>query len=261
MASKAKIRAAIVDDESPARARLRHLLRDETDFEITGEYANGREAVEGITRELPDLVFLDVQMPRLTGFDVCEAVTKAGHTMPLVIFVTAFDQYALQAFEIHAIDYLLKPFDRARFQKALDHVRKRLHAAKDAPLDQRLAALLDDLRPGFKKPDRLVFKEDGRVVFVRTDAIDWLEADGNYVRLHAGADKHYVRETLASLESQLPSEKFLRISRSAIVNLDRVKELQPMFYGDYAVVLHNAEKLTLSRNYRDRLEKLLDRRP
>lgn len=252
-----KIRAVIVDDEAPARARVRQLLKDAADFEVAGEYASGREAVEGIPRDKPDVVFLDVQMPRLTGFDVCEAVTRAGHRMPLVIFVTAFDQYALQAFEIHAIDYLLKPFDRARFHKALDHAREQLRPGKT---DQRLAALLEDLRPGFKQPDRLVFKEDGRVVFVRTDTIDWAEADGNYVRLHAGADKHYVRETLAGLEAQLPAEKFLRISRSAIVNLDRVKELQPMFYGDYAVVLHGGEKLTLSRNYRDRLEKLLRRR-
>ncbi len=259
MAPDARIRAVIVDDEGPARSRIRQLLKHEHDFELVGEYATGRQAIEGIQRDKPDLVFLDVQMPRLNGFDVCEGVAGADAAMPLVIFVTAYDQYALQAFEVHAIDYLLKPFDRERFQKSLGHAREQLRRSKNGPLDQRLAALLKDLQPGFKKPDRLVFKESGRVVFVHTDTIDWLEADGNYVRLHAGSDAHYFRETLAGLEAQLPAEKFLRISRSAIVNLDRVKELQPMFYGDYSVVLHGGTKLTLSRNYRDRFEKSIGR--
>jgi len=165
----------------------------------------------------------------------------------------------LQAFEVHAIDYLLKPFDRERFHKSLQHAREQLRRAKNGPLEQHLAALLNDLRPGFKQPDRLVFKESGRVVFVRTDAIDWLEADGNYVRLHAGNDAHYFRETLAGLEAQLPADKFLRINRSTIVNLDRVKEFQPMFYGDYSVVLQSGAKLTLSRSFRCRLDKLLER--
>jgi two-component system LytT family response regulator len=259
MTAQAKIRAAIVDDEAPARARIRQLLKAEQDVVVVGEYVNGRQAIEGILRDKPDVVFLDVQMPRLTGFDVCEGVAAAGAPMPLVTFVTAYDQYALQAFEVHAIDYLLKPFDRARFQKSLAHAREQLRRVQDAPLDQRLAALLADLRPGFKKPGRLVFKEDGRIVFVQTDAIDWLEADGNYVRLHAGAEAHYFRETLAGLEAQLPADKFLRISRSAIVNLDRVKELQPMFYGAYAVILRSGGKLTLSRNFRDRVEKFVGR--
>jgi len=255
MPGKPKIRIVIIDDEAPARTRIRQLLKDEHEFDLVGEYVNGRQAVDGIQRDKPDLAFLDVQMPRVNGFDVCEGVRAAGAPMPLVIFVTAYDQYALQAFEVHAIDYLLKPFDRARFQKALKHVREQLRS----PLDQRLAALLEDLRPGFRKPDRLVFKEDGRVVFVRVEMIDWFEADGNYVRLHAGDDTHYFRETLAGLEAQLPADKFLRISRSAIVNLDRVKELQPMFYGDYSVILQTGAKLTLSRNFRARLEKLLQR--
>ena len=254
-----KIRALIVDDEAPARARIRHFLQSEPDFEIIAECANGRQAIEVIQREKPDLVFLDVQMPRLNGFDVCSAVTAAGATMPLVVFVTAFDQYALQAFEVHAIDYLLKPFDRDRFQKSLDHVSVQLRRVNSGSLDQRLSALLEDLRPGFKKPDRLVFKEDGRIVLVRTDTIDWLETDGNYVRLHAGAESHYFRETLAALELQLPADRFVRISRSAIVNLDRVKEMQPMFSGDYSVVLQIGTKLTLSRNFRHKVQKLLKR--
>ena len=240
--------------------RIRQLLKDEQDFEIAGEYANGRQALEAVQRLKPDLAFLDIQMPRLSGLDVCEAAAAAGTALPLVIFVTAYDEYALKAFEVHAIDYLLKPFDRERFQKALQHAREQLRHAKDGAVDARLAALLEDLRPGSKKPERLVFKQNGRVIFIRTETIDWVEADGNYVRVHAGAEAHYVRETLAHIEADLPAEKFMRISRSAIVNLDRVKELQPLFYGDYAVILHNGSRLDMTRTYRDRLEGVLDRR-
>lgn len=260
MASEAKIRTLIVDDEAPARTRIRQLLKDEPDFEIVAECANGRQAVEQIQQEKPDLVFLDVQMPRLSGLDVCQAAANAG-TMPLVIFVTAYDEFALKAFEVHAIDYLLKPFDRDRFRKALTHAREQLRRTRGSNTDARLLALLEDLKPGVKKADRLVYKYNGRVVFIRIETIDWAEADGNYVRLHAGNDSHYFRETLAGLEAQLPAQKFMRISRSIIVNLDRVKELQPVFYGDYVVVLHNGSRLNMSRNYRDRVEALLERRP
>jgi two-component system LytT family response regulator len=259
MASEAIIRTVVVDDEAPARNRLRQLLKDEADFQIIAECANGRQAVETIQREKPDLVFLDVQMPRLTGLEVCEAVVAAGARLPLVIFVTAYDAYALKAFEVHALDYLLKPFDRGRFQNALRHARQHLGGTGARNADLRLAALLEDLRPGSKQPDRLVFKQNGRVIFVRTETIDWVEADGNYVRLHAGQDAHYFRETLAGIEAQLAPEKFMRISRSIIVNLDRVKELQPLFYGDYVVILVNGSRLNMSRNYRDRLEAIIER--
>ena len=254
------IRTLIVDDEAHARARIRHALKDEPDFALVGECANGREALEAIRREPPDLVFLDIQMPRFTGFDVCAQLRESGAPVPFIIFCTAYDQYALKAFEVHAIDYLLKPFDRERFQQALDHARARFRRAQPAPADQRLAELLADLRAGVKQNDRLVFKQDGRGVFVRAEAIDWLEADGNYVRIHCGTESHYVRETLAGLEAQLPAEKFMRVSRSALVNLDRVKEFQPLFYGDYSVLLLNGAKLSMSRNYRGRLEKLMARR-
>ncbi len=260
MASAVTIRTLIVDDEAPARSRLRHLLRDEPDFTIVAECANGRQAVETIKQEKPDLIFLDVQMPRLSGLDVCQTVAAAGARMPLVVFVTAYDEYALKAFEFHAIDYLLKPFDRQRFQKTLHHARQQLQPSRHASTDPRLLALLEDLKPGAKKPNRLVYKHNGRVVFVRVETIDWVEADGNYIRLHAGQDSHYFRETLAGLESQLPGEKFMRISRSIIVNLDCIKELQPVFYGDYVVILQNGSRLNMSRNYRDRLEALLESR-
>jgi len=255
-----KIRLLIVDDEAHARGRLRHSLKDQPDFEIVGECANGRQALEAIRRDKPDLVFLDIQMPGLTGFDVCAQLSHNGLQLPFIIFCTAYDQYALKAFEVHAIDYLLKPFDRERFKQALEHARARLARTPSAPTDQRLAELLHALQLGGQQNDRLVFKQDGRVIFVRATAIDWLEADGNYVRIHCGSESHYVRETLAGLEVQLPADKFMRVSRSAIVNLDRIKEFQPLFYGDYAVILQTGAKLTLSRNYRDRLEKFLEKR-
>jgi two-component system LytT family response regulator len=253
-----KIRTLIVDDEAPARARIRQLLKGEVDFEVVGECANGRQAVAAIQKQRPDLVFLDVQMPRLGGFEVCAAV--ADEAMPLVIFVTAYDQYALQAFDVHAIDYLLKPFDRERFQKSLRHAREQLRREDRGLSDPRLAALLENLKPEAKQLDRLAFKSNGRVLFVRIEEIDWLEADGNYVHLRVGNVSHQLRETISGLETQLPADRFMRISRSVIVNLDRIKELQPMFYGDYAVILQSGARLTLSRNFRERIEKLLERK-
>lgn len=255
-----RIRLLIVDDEAHARGRLRRSLKDEPEFEIIGECANGREALEVIRRDKPDLVFLDIQMPGLTGFDVCAQLSHSGLPLPFIIFCTAYDQYALKAFEVHAIDYLLKPFDRERLKQALNHARTQLTRTQPEPADQRVAELLNALRVGAQQNDRLVFKQDGRVIFVRATAIDWLEADGNYVRIHCGSESHYVRETLAGLEAQLPAYRFMRVSRSAIVNLDRIKEFQPMFYGDYSVLLQTGAKLTLSRNFRDRLEKLLEKR-
>jgi two-component system, LytTR family, response regulator len=255
-----KIRVLIVDDEAHARARIRHALKDEPDFEIAGEAANGREAIETIRRSAPDLVFLDIQMPRLTGFDVCAQLAAGGGPIPLIVFCTAYDQYALKAFDVHAIDYLLKPFARERFKQALEQVRARLQQSPPAPANPHLADLLADLKAGLKQPDRLIFKVDGRVILVRAEAIDWLEADGNYVRVHCGNETHYVRETLANLEAQLPTEKFMRVSRSALVNLDGIKEFQPLFYGDYTVILQTGAKITLSRTYRERLEKLLENR-
>src|SRR5882672_5226659 len=253
MPREARIRTIVVDDEAPARARIRQLLKTEPDFELVAECANGREAVAAILAQRPDLLFLDVQMPRLSGLEVCDAIRSAP-ALPLIIFVTAYDEHALKAFELHAIDYLLKPFDRQRFQNALNHARGQLRHDQDRLPEQRLEALLSDFRSGLFKNDRLVFKENGRVIFVRPETIDWVEADGNYVRLHAGNDSHYVRATLAWFQAQLPPDAFMRISRSTLVNLDRVKELQPVFYGDYVVLLHNGSRLNMSRNYRDRLE-------
>jgi two-component system, LytTR family, response regulator len=251
-----KIRTLIVDDEPLARERLRTFLEAQPDIRIIGECADGREAVKSIKGEKPDLVFLDVQMPELDGFSVLEALQ--GGPLPAIIFVTAHDKFALRAFEVHAVDYLLKPFDRDRFQMALRRAIDQLHQRKTGALTERLTALLADLKPqSAKNADRLVVKSGGRVLFLKTEEIDWIEAADNYVNLHLGKETHLLRETMASLEARLSPEKFLRISRSTMVNLDSVKELQPMFHGEYAVILRNGTRLTLSRGHREKVQQLL----
>jgi two-component system LytT family response regulator len=259
MSDPAAIRTLLVDDEAPARSRLRHLLKDARDFVVVGEAANGRLAVEALRARQPELMFLDVQMPGLNGFQVCEEI--GVDALPAVVFVTAYDRFALQAFEVHAVDYLLKPIDRERFARTLQLLRSRLRGPAPAdPASPRLLALLGELQRGRPGVERLAIKVDGRVLFVRTAEIDWVEAEGNYVKLHLGAASHLFRETLSAFEADLPPDRFLRISRSVIVNLDAVKELQPLFYGDYAVILRDGRQLTLSRNYRDRVERLIERR-
>jgi two-component system LytT family response regulator len=250
-----KIRTLIVDDEALARERLRALLAPEPDLEIIGECADGAGAVEAIERDQPDLLFLDVQMPELDGFGVLEAARPARP--PAVIFTTAFSQHALKAFEVHALDYLLKPFDRERLQVALGRARAQLRQAQAGALNEKLNALLTEMRPQPQKVDRLVVKTGGRVMLVRTADVDWIESADNYVSLHVGPETHLLRETMAALEARLDPKHFMRISRSTIVNLERVKELQPMFHGDYAVILRNGTRLSLSRSYRDKLQHLL----
>lgn len=249
------IRTLIVDDEPLARERLRQLLAAEPDVELVGECADGRQAVAAIEQQIPDLLFLDVQMPELDGFGVLAALETPK--LPVVVFVTAYSQHALKAFEVHALDYLLKPFDRERFQTALNRARAHLQQARTGELSQRLTAMLADLKPEPKAADRLVIKVAGRVIFLRAAEIDWVEAADNYVNLHAGAEAHMLRETMASLEARLDPKRFLRINRSTIVNVDRIKELQPMFHGDYAVILRNGARLTLSRGFRDKLQHML----
>ena len=253
------IRALIVDDEPLARDRLRLFLAEEPGVEVIGECANGREAVAAIGKESPDLVFLDVQMPELDGFGVLAQLDAARR--PAVIFVTAYDQFALRAFDVHAVDYLLKPYDRERFQTALRRALEQLKPAAAGDWNRQLSALLADLKAEPKALERIAVKSSGRVVLVRIADIDWIEAADNYVELHVGTETHLHRETMNAMEGQLPAEKFLRISRSTIVNLERVKELQPLFHGEYAVLLRGGARLTASRTYRDRLDPLLgDRR-
>ena len=252
-----KIKVLVADDEPLARERLTALLAQEPDMEVVGEARDGEEAITAIHDDSPDLVFLDVQMPQMNGFDVIEAV--GTDKMPLVIFVTAYDQHALKAFQVRALDYLLKPFDRERFKDALSRARKQLEREESGDLGKRLLALVKDLRRDQPKSDRLVVKSGGRLFFLRTDEIDWVEAAGNYVRLHVGPASHLLRETMNAIEGRLDPEKFFRIHRSRIVNMERIQELQPWLNGEYAVLLRTGTRLTLSRGYREKLQDRLGR--
>jgi two-component system LytT family response regulator len=249
-------RVLIVDDEPLARERLRTLLADEPGIQVAGEAADGGSAADAIRALNPDLVFLDVQMPGSSGFDVIEEV--GADKMPFVVFVTAYDRYALRAFDVHALDYLLKPFDRERFRQALGRARQQLERI-GGDLERRLIALVKDLKPAQSRVDRFVVKSSGRVFFVRNDEIDWIEAAGNYVKLHVGADSHLFRETMNSVEARLDPDLFFRIHRSHIVNIERIRELQPWFNGEYVVFLKNGTRLTLSRGYREKLQERVGR--
>ena len=252
-----RTRVLIVDDEPLARERIRTLLEEEPAFELVGEAADGTAGAESILALQPDLVFLDVQMPGADGFDVIEAV--GADKMPFVVFVTAYDRYALRAFDVHALDYLLKPFDRERFRDALSRARKQLDRDENGDLGRRLLALVKDLRRDQPKSDRLVVKSGGRLFFLRTEEIDWVEAAGNYVRIHVGPASHLLRETMNAIEGRLDPEKFFRIHRSRIVNMERIQELQPWLNGEYAVLLRTGTRLTLSRGYREKLQDRLGR--
>ena len=254
MTDAVKIRALIVDDEPLARRRIRRMLAHHTDVEIIGDSANGRDAILLIRDQAPDLVFLDVLMPEMDGFAVLEALS--AEAMPLIIFVTAYDQYALRAFEVYALDYLLKPFDRQRFDKALQRAKSRL-ANERSDINQRALALLEELRAQTSHVERMVIKSGGRAFFLKTDEIDWVEAEGKYVRLHVGKESYLVREAISGLEAQLDPKKFLRIHRSTIVNIDRVRELQPWFHNEYRVILRDGTELMLSRSCRKKLGDLL----
>lgn len=252
-----KIKTLIVDDEPIARDRVRRMLREESDVEIVGECGNGAEAVAFINENQPDLVFLDIQMPEMTGFEALQQLNQ--NQAPVIIFVTAYDQYAIQAFDVHALDYLLKPFNRQRFQRAVERARELIEKTQVGTIDERLVSLLSDLKASKKYLERLVVKSVGRVFFLRTDEVDWIEAAGNYAKLHVGREGHLIRETMNGLEAKLNPDKFLRIHRSTLVNIDQIKELSPLFSGDYTVMLKNGVELTLSRNYRDRLLELFEK--
>ncbi len=246
------IRVLIVDDEPLVRRGLATLLAEEPGIEVVGEARNGTEAVTQIRNNRPDLVFLDVQMPGLDGLGVLSAL--GPEERPAVVFVTAFDQYAVRAFDLHAVDYLLKPFDDERFRTALIRVRDRLQAGGAARERAAIAAVLAELRGTPAGPDRLAVREQGQIVLVPVDEIDWIEAADNYVRLHRGKQYHLLRESLNRLEATLDRRRFARIHRSAIVNLTRVRALEPIPGGEYDVILADGRRLTLSRGYRDRFQ-------
>jgi two-component system, LytTR family, response regulator len=273
------IRAVIVDDEPLARRRIRSLLEEAEDVEVLAECANGREAIRAIGKTPPDLLFLDIQMPELDGFDVLRSIGVGR--VPVVIFVTAYDQFALRAFEAHALDYLLKPFDDERFEAALQRARERIHQQQGGDLDRRLRALLEGMRgdPGNRQDhgdrqepearqnsgdrqdrgylQRLVVPSGQRSVFVRTEEIDWIEAERNYIRLHASGRSYLLRENLSRIESALDPAAFCRIHRSTIVNIDRIQAVESLFRGEYLVLLHDGTKLTSGRSYRGNLHHLM----
>jgi two-component system LytT family response regulator len=270
MTTSAPFRVMIVDDEPVARQRVRRLVAREPGVEVVAECGAGREAVAAVAKHRPDLLVLDVQMPELDGFGVLAALPP--ELMPLVIFVTAFDEHALRAFDVHAVDYVLKPIDPDRFRAAVARARREHFQASAADQHLRLrgllsawsleASLVPALEPGPRPVgttegalvQRFLVKTNDKMFFVNVGDVDWIEADGNYVKLHVGAASHMIRETIASLERTLPPSGFARIHRSAIVNLDRVAEMRQWSSGDYIVVLTTGARLKLSRTYRENLE-------
>jgi two-component system, LytTR family, response regulator len=249
------IRALIADDEAPARHKLRSLLERESDFEVVGEAGDGAEAVALIRAASPDVVFLDVQMPRLDGFGVVREV--GVEAMPLVVFVTAYDEHALKAFEVHALDYLLKPFAPSRFERLLERVRRQLEPAASGDLAGRIERLLATMRPAPDYPRQiLVEKDEGRQVLLAVERIDRVRAEGNYLLFLSQGTEHRRRGTLRDLEGRLDPSHFLRLNRSEIVRLEAIREVQPWFHGDARVVLHDGTVLTWSRRYRAKAEGL-----
>ncbi len=256
------IRALIVDDEPAARKAIRGLLAGDPDIRVDGECPDGRSALAAIRDGAPDLLFLDIQMPELDGFEMLRRVEPAR--LPVVVFVTAYDQYALQAFEAHALDYVLKPFDDERFRQAVVRAKDQVRQRRLGALGEQLVAMLHGASAAPPGPaggwlQRLPIKADGRIAIVELDTVDWLESDGDYVRIHAGGKRHLLRETMKHLEARLDPARFVRIHRSTIVNVARIRELQPYFRGEYVVLLRDGARLKLSRGCRPRLEAVLGR--
>jgi two-component system LytT family response regulator len=248
-----KIRVVIVDDESPARRKISRFLSGEEDFAVIGEAGTGLEAVQVIERDRPDLIFLDVQMPGLDGFGVIEALT--AKPLPQIVFITAYDHFALKAFEVHALDYLLKPFDQPRFQKVLDRVRQQFaRATKDQQedLSEKLNLLLKELNGRPKYAERLLVNAGERTLLLAVEKIDLIEAARNYVNLHVGRESYLLRSTIEGLSQKLDPSKFLRANRSQIVNVESIRELQPWFHGEYKIILNDGTEVSWSRRYLDR---------
>jgi two-component system, LytTR family, response regulator len=246
-----KLDVMVVDDEPLARARIRELLKRDADIGRIEECRDGFEAVQALQNEPPDLVFLDIQMPEKDGFEVIDEI--GVERMPVVIFVTAYDQYALRAFQVCALDYLLKPFDERRFEQTLVRAKTQVRTAHGGRLHASLFSLMEQWHAHSKYVERVLVKTSGRFFFLNTSEIDWIKAEGNYVRLAVGKAAYLLRETVNNLERQLDPASFLRIHRSTIVNIDRIREIQQTFHGEYTVVLKDGTELRLSRRYREKL--------
>lgn len=250
-------RLLIVDDEPLARDRIREMVKDDPEVQVIAEARNGLEAFEAVAKYDPDIVFLDIQMPDMDGFEVLKNLN--AEPLPLIIFVTAYDQYALRAFDVHALDYLMKPFDRERFARALRHAKEQMKRPTDERREGRIMALLEEIK-GARYLDRFAIKTGEKVLFVRSEDVDSIEAEGNYVRLNVAGTSHMLRETINSVESQIDPRTFVRIHRSTIVNINEVKELQAWGKGEYRVVLVNGTSYTLSRGYREHFDNFIKNR-
>lgn len=251
-----KIRVLIVDDESLARRGIRRLLESETNFVVEGEAANGKEAIEEILRLSPDLVFLDIQMPLLNGLELVETLDPGP--LPEIVFVTAYDEHAVRAFEAGAIDYVLKPINPHRFTKTLERVRRRIGSGGEKLLENKIADLLTNLVPAADiHLQRIAIRKDERISFLNVDQIDWISSRGNYIEVHSKGNCFLVRETISGVEKKLDPREFLRIRRAIIVRVESVKELHTLFHGAFGVVLKDGTELTTSRRYRKNVENFL----
>jgi two-component system LytT family response regulator len=257
MPDSRRISVLIVDDEPFARKYIREMLKDDTDIEVAGEAGNGKKAVRMIKDSNPDLLFLDIQMPEMDGFALLQNLD--GLPLPAIVFTTAYEEYAIRAFEYHALDYLLKPFDQARFLAALDHAKQTIRSRGALP-DQsvRIADLL--IAMGEQKPrylERLLVKQNGRIVFVKLADVEWIKADDKYIHLHCGRQRYMIRQALHAIRSQLDPDRFVQVNRSIVVNVDQIKELHPMFNGDHEVQMAGGVKFSLSRSHKNELFRVL----
>ncbi|MGD8428306.1 MAG: LytTR family DNA-binding domain-containing protein [Balneolaceae bacterium] len=249
---EAPIKTVIVDDEPLACKRLAKLLKEDKDVNVIEVCKNGKEAIETINEKKPELVFLDIQMPEVDGFDVLNNINR-DHT-PVIVFVTAYDEYAVRAFEVNAFDYLLKPFKKERLENALGRAKKAIRDTPEEVLNSKIGDLLETLKGSGNHLKRLMVKSSGQYFFIKAEDIDWVEAAGNYVRIHSGNKRYLIRNTMVNMEKKLDPDIFFRIHRSAIVNINRVKTMEKWFHGDYKVMMENGEELTMSRNYKELLE-------
>jgi two-component system, LytTR family, response regulator len=254
----AKIRVVIIDDESPARRKIRRFLTSEPDFEVVAEASTGIDAVTLIQQENPDLIFLDIQMPGLNGFEVLAALDS--DKLPTIVFTTAFDQFALKAFEVHALDYLLKPFEQSRFISVLARAIQLCQKTRPDDLTERMQRLLADLTPRPQYAERLLVHSGNRAILLAVEKIEWVESAKNYIALHVGKDSYLMRGTIEGFYERLDPAKFIRANRSQIVNIESIKELQPWFHGEYKIILKDGKEISWSRRYMDKTSELILKR-
>ncbi|MFI5251498.1 MAG: LytR/AlgR family response regulator transcription factor [Bacteroidota bacterium] len=252
-----KIKALIVDDEPLAREGIKQLLLREKDIQLIGESGDGFTAIELVKKHFPDLIFLDIELPEMDGFEILQEL-PLDHN-PAIIFITAFNEYAVEAFNVHALDYLLKPIDPERFKNAIERARNNLRLHATSEINEKFYDLIMSLKSREEPARRLLIKTAKRIFFVEMKEIDWVQAAGDYVWVHTRGEKYLIRQTMNDMDHSLDPATFIRIHRSTIVNIDRIKELQPLYRGDYAVVLHNGVKLTMGRTYREKVLSILNK--